>query len=73
MANIPVAVARMSTQALTNATFSYLSELAEKGTGALLADSLFMTGANIISGKITHCTVAESLQLPFSNPKEALE
>ncbi|MCF8010713.1 MAG: alanine dehydrogenase [Clostridiales bacterium] len=60
VANIPGAVARTSTFALTNATLPYLLELAEKGCDAFKDNKALCKGINTIDGKITCRPVAEA-------------
>lgn len=65
--NMPGAVARTSTLALTNATLPYAIEIANKGwRTAMKEDQAIRLGANVILGKITHAHVAESLGLPHT-------
>ncbi len=67
VANMPGAVARTSTQALTNATLPYVLELANKGAEQAIADSAALrTGLNIYHGKVTNQAVAASLGLVYS-------
>ena len=62
VANMPGAVARTSTMALTNATLPYVLRLAnETPDAALSQDSHFAAGINITEGKIVHRAVAEAL------------
>jgi alanine dehydrogenase len=66
VANMPGAVARTSTQALTNATLPYVLALADKGwVEALRADAGLQGGLNIHAGEITHNAVAEALGLRY--------
>ena len=59
--NMPGAVARTSTFALTNATHPYLMRLAGKGWKAALdADPGFAQGLNIVDGKVVFPAVAEA-------------
>lgn len=68
VANMPGAVARTSTQALTNATLPYALELANKGAEQAIADSTALrTGLNIYRGKVTNQAVAASLGLAYSD------
>lgn len=61
VANMPGAVARTSTQALTNATLPYVLEIANKGyQQALLANSHLMAGLNICHGHVTYQAVAQA-------------
>ncbi len=61
--NIPGAVCRTSTFALTNATLPYLRRLAAGGLNALRADPGFLLGLNTHAGKVRHPAVAEALGL----------
>jgi alanine dehydrogenase len=66
VANIPGAVARTSTFALTNATLPFVKALAVRGlSAALSADPHLRNGVNVHSGAITHKAVAEALGLPY--------
>lgn len=68
VANMPGAVARTSTLALTNATLPYALELANKGADKALAESSALrTGLNIYRGKVTNKAVADSLGLKYSD------
>lgn len=60
--NMPGAVARTSTFALTNATFPYALELAQKGfKEAVRANPALKLGVNVYKGHVTHPAVAEAL------------
>ncbi|RTR01490.1 alanine dehydrogenase [Halomonas nitroreducens] len=64
VANMPGAVARTSTQALTNATLPYIISLSDKGWRQALADDPhFLAGLNVHDGRITHAAVAEAFGL----------
>ena len=59
--NIPAAVARTSTNALTNATLPWALEIANKGVREALASNRALTrGLNVAQGRITHPAVAHS-------------
>ena len=61
VSNMPAAVAQTSTFALTNATFPYLLELANKGLErACTAHPGLRDGVNTYNGFVTHAAVAES-------------
>lgn len=64
VANMPGAVPRTSTFALTNVTLPYILRLATDGTRALTADRVFLQGVNIAHGKVTHQGVAEAFNMP---------
>jgi alanine dehydrogenase len=65
VANMPGAVPRTSTLALTNATLPYVLQLANKGWRAALRENgALLKGLNIADGKITHPAVAAAFGLP---------
>ncbi|HSG27779.1 MAG TPA: hypothetical protein VLA34_04805, partial [Candidatus Krumholzibacterium sp.] len=66
VANMPGAVARTSTIALTNATFPFACEIANKGYAAAALDNeTIWTGINVIDGKITDQAVAEAFRMKY--------
>jgi alanine dehydrogenase len=67
VANMPGAVARTSTLALTNATLPYAVEIANKGwERAMRENSEIKRGANVIKGKVTYKAVAEAFGLEYT-------
>ncbi len=72
VANMPGAVPRTSTIALTNATLPYAVKLANKGIGAIREDESLKKGLNIFKGKITYKHVAEAFNLPYVPVNEVL-
>ena len=67
VANMPGAVARTSTFALTNATLPYVRQLADLGwQEALREDAGFAAGLNVHAGAITHPAVAHALGVPLA-------
>ncbi|WFF41858.1 alanine dehydrogenase [Salinicola endophyticus] len=61
VANMPGAVARTSTQALTNATLPFVIALADKGWQQALADDAhFLAGLNVHAGQLTYAAVGEA-------------
>jgi alanine dehydrogenase len=60
VANMPGAVPRTSTIALTNATLPYTRRLAGLGFAKAIADPGLAEGVNVYNGKITYKGVAES-------------
>ena len=67
VANMPGGLPNTSTLALTNATFPYVQQLANKGWQRALRDSLPLRhGLNIIDGKISYRAVANAFGLPYS-------
>jgi alanine dehydrogenase len=62
VANMPGAVPKTSTFALTNATLPYVRAIADLGwQGALRQDLGLAAGLNVHAGAITHAAVAKSL------------
>ena len=62
--NMPGAVGRTSTSALTNVTLPYVLQLARKGVDRALAESpALRAGLNIRAGKVTNRAVAETFGL----------
>ncbi len=73
VANMPGAVPRTSTLALTNATFPYAVTLAQKGwVKACQEDGALALGLNVVKGKITYPGVAEAFGLPYTPVEEVL-
>ncbi len=69
--NMPGAVPRSSTFALTNATLPYVRALAEQGAERALAlDPHLARGLNVHAGAIVHEAVARALNLPY-RPRES--
>jgi len=67
VANMPGGVPRTSTLALTNATFPYILQLANKGWKQALRDSNSLRhGLNIAEGRITYRAVADAFDLACS-------
>ncbi len=67
VANMPGAVPRTSTFALTNATLPYALELANKGFEAAIKDDPGLAeGVNTYAGKLTYEAVAESQGLEYT-------
>ena len=71
VANMPGAVPRTSTVALTNATLGYVRKLARGWRKAIESDPGLAAGVNMVNGKITCPAVAETFDLPCHNPLEA--
>ena len=66
VANMPGAVPRTSTYALTNATIKYVVKLADLGLEKAIADTPhIVTGLNTYKGGVPNAAVAESLGVPF--------
>lgn len=66
VANMPGAVAKTSTLALTNATLPYAVEIANKGWKRAMAENQeIKLGANVIKGKVTYKAVADVFGLEY--------
>lgn len=73
VANMPGAVARTSTLALTNVTLPYARSLASRGAEqALLADPTLKKGLNVYRGKVTFRAVAEAHGMPYAEADAVL-
>lgn len=73
VANIPGAVARTSTFALTNVTLGYALDIANKGyCKAIRENRALRKGVNTINGKLTYKAVAEALNFMYTPLEEAL-
>jgi alanine dehydrogenase len=73
VANMPGAVARTSTFALTNATLPFVIKLADKGyRQALRDDAHFRDGLNVHRGDITFASVAAALGYDHVAPLQSL-
>jgi alanine dehydrogenase len=71
--NMPGAVARTSTQALTNATLPFVLALAAKGwRRAFQEDQHLAEGLNIHDGRVTHIAVAQALDLRHTPLRDVL-
>jgi alanine dehydrogenase len=67
VANMPGAVPKTSTLALTNATLPYAVEIANKGwKKAMQQNAEIKYGANVVNGKVTYEGVAEAFGLNFT-------
>ena len=74
VANMPGAVPRTSTLALTNATLPYTLQLANKGWKQALRDNgALLKGLNMTGGQVTYRGVAESFGMPFAEPAGFLD
>ena len=66
VANMPGAVPKTSTMALTNATLPYAVEIANKGWKRAMRESEeIRKGANVINGHVTYRAVAEAFDLEY--------
>ena len=67
VANMPGAVAKTSTMALTNATLPYAVQIANKGwQRAMRENPEIKRGANVMNGKVTYQAVAETFGLEYT-------
>jgi len=68
VANMPGAVARTSTMALTNATLPYALQIANRGwKKAMQENDEIRLGANVINGMVTYKAVAEAFNLDYTD------
>lgn len=75
VANMPGAVARTSTFALTNVTLRYARMIAANGVDkSIMQDPALKLGVNIYKGKLVYRQVADDLDLPYTplNPEKYL-
>jgi alanine dehydrogenase len=71
--NMPGAVARTSTFALSNVTLPFVLALAEKGCRvALREDPHLRNGLNVYRGQVTHRAVADALKIKYTPTEVAL-
>ena len=73
VSNMPGAVPRTSSLALTNATLPYVLEIADKGwKKALQENSEIKRGANVVKGKVTFKGVADAIDLKYTPVDEII-
>jgi alanine dehydrogenase len=73
VANMPGAVPRTATHALTHAALDWVREVAGRGLEAALRQRPALgRGLNVWRGRLTHPRVAEAHQLPYTDWKELL-
>lgn len=73
VANMPGAVPRTSTLALTNSTLPYAIELANKGWKQACIDNVpLRKGLNVVDGKVVYEGVAEAFNLPYVEVENVL-
>ncbi|WP_407538739.1 alanine dehydrogenase [Deinococcus radiomollis] len=73
VANMPGAVPRTSTFALTNQTLPYALQLAGHGLDAVRRSKALTAGLNTIAGTLTYKGVADAMGLPYTPAETALE
>jgi len=67
VANMPGAVPRTSTMALTNATLPYAVQIANKGWKKSMQENKEIAmGANVVNGKVTYKGVAQAFDLSYT-------
>lgn len=73
VANMPGAVPRTSTLALTNATLPYVLQVANKGWKKALSENASLKkGLNVADGQVTYPAVAEAFGLPLVDADKLL-
>ncbi|RYL92178.1 alanine dehydrogenase [Sporolactobacillus sp. THM19-2] len=73
VANMPGAVPRTSTLALTNVTIPYAAKIAAKGyVKACLEDEALLKGLNTLDGYVTFKAVADAHGYEYKNPHDLL-
>ncbi len=73
VANMPGAVARTSTFALTNSTLRYALQLANKGLKKAVAEDAHLAeGVNTFGGRLTYKAVADAQGKPYTPLRDAL-
>jgi len=63
--NMPSAVARTATLALTHETLPYVLKLADQGLSMLARDAGLRAGLQVYAGELTHPGLAEDLKRPY--------
>ena len=73
VSNMPGALPRTSTLALTNATLPYAAEIATKGwKKAMKENTEIKAGANVVEGRVTYKGVAEAFGLKYETINKML-
>jgi alanine dehydrogenase len=73
VANMPGAVPRTSTKALTNVTLPYAEQIATLGVRAAVEENAALArGVNVCAGVVTHAAVAQTFGLPYTPVAEAI-
>ena len=73
VANMPGAVPRTSTIALTNATLPYAIQIAEKGWRKACIDNLpLRKGLHVVDGKVVYRGVSDAFNLPYHEVESVL-
>lgn len=72
--NMPGALARTSTLAITNVTLPYIIKLAKSGVEKMIsADEVFAKGVNTYKGNLTYKPVAEAFNLKYTRLSDLLD
>lgn len=73
VANMPGAVARTSTLALTNVTIPYALQIANLGIhAAVVKNAALARGLNVVAGQVTNAAVAGSLGYEYTDGIQVL-
>jgi alanine dehydrogenase len=73
VSNMPAAVPRTSTFALTNTTLAFAAEIADKGVARALEENPTLArGLNVAAGKVVHPAVGAALRLPVHDLEEVI-
>ncbi|HEU5283793.1 MAG TPA: alanine dehydrogenase [Burkholderiales bacterium] len=70
--NMPSAVARTATLALTQATIPYVVKLADRGLAALAREAGLRDGLQICAGQVTHAGLAQDVKRQYVPPEQAV-
>lgn len=73
VANIPGAVPKTATEALSSVTMPYAVQIASQGFEKAIENETIKTGINTYQGHLTEKAVADSLQMPYMNLTDALK
>ncbi len=71
--NMPGAVPRTSTIALSNVTLGWGLRLAESGIDAVRNDPALAKGVNVLNGQVTYQAVADAFNLPYTSLESVLQ
>lgn len=72
VSNMPGAVPRTSTFALSNQTAPYILRVADDGINGLRKDNALLCGLNTYNGCLTYSGIAEAFDLQYIQPTQAL-
>lgn len=71
--NIPGAVPKTSTEALSSVTMPYAVEIANQGFDKAIQNPTIKTGVNTYQGQLVEKAVAQSLEMPYMKLSEAMK